>query len=1349
MKRQSQQGIALVITLILLTVITFMTVTFLVVSRHEGEQVDTTTQQNVSRWAAEGMAQMAEAQIIANLMGPNNGLTNLGLIVSADYVSQFYDNSGTPAQKAAVTNVNYTDINGNPLSTADLQQMLNNLQYLPRAPVFISTNKTQLNPEFRYYVDENGNGRFETNGLVMNQDVNGQAILDASGKPTFSVQVGDPEWVGFLEHPDQRHSASNFFLSRGAFIAIPISEALDVNYIHNQARLSAPIMKANAPEAYYRNQGVSTAEINLAAFLAMVNINVWGPQTNAGGGFYAYATDPNGTSTGTAFGDAAAIMQYRNSGNYNSLSSFQGLFGPPGVTPAVNSYLVNGAVDAYAVGPLMTGVNPPFVPAMQMVAYSANPWSGANNPVQLTRPRDLLTMIPNPGGPSANSFTNRLYSIGTALDTYDRYTFYRLLGQMGFSSAPEPAPYPMGGSSTPGISQVLPLPIPTNGIAVGGRNQMSYGTVPEAYPYLHGRKMNLNYNNLGRNGLALTATNFMPWAPVEFFTNAADRLLRTYYPTNFAIMLNGSPVVTNININFIPIYPVNFYTPGVHRLLQLAANMYDATTNKNAGVAPNNFDYPSVFRPYFARIGSGTNAVIYISGYQEQQPVFNSGDSFWNSPLDLRRQSDLSTFMGHSNPNTVDNIYGVPYVIGARTNLPNFNQFSMAPVVQVTRAMLESRSNGVLQTNISYQIGISNVMSVQCWNSYAGIFNRQVTVIVSNDFSGVLTNNFGGLPGAFAPLLTQPLSTTSTIPVWPVGYINTLLITNSFQYQLNNGMVILPNDYVQVSPPLYGTNSVLWNLLTPKVFVPDWVLIMTNRVRVIIQDFQSKRILDCVQLGGLGQLPGLDSQDDIVSNLAAASFPNASNNIWNMTPISPNNALPIGFFTQLQISLGSVQVAPKYWASPQGIPSQSTISQEISGFSNWVAHPTDPNLPLSKQVPYAPTTKYAKLYTWSANDPLVHYTVGDLTDLSQNSSPTNGIEQLSISDSNTTWATILYPRGGISPRYRPWTNDSGLNANMQSIPGNELEFKDPMIRQSSDWQFPTNKYPNVAWVGRVHRGTPWQTVYLKSHGPGYNSTNFPGTWQYWTGNQDPVDAQVTQPISDWALLDLFTTSPNDNASRGQLSVNQTNVAAWAAVLGDVMVISNTPKGFATNISITQSNVVGTVLTNTVQYLVSSINAQRASVGGGVFSSVGQLFSTPALTVASPFINTRGNPNLDTNLTDAVYERIPQQIGSLLRVGTPRYEIYAYGQALKPADKSIVQSGQFFGMCTNYQITGEVLTRTVVRFDNPPILPQYPRPGTQITYALPILGQSTYAVVTNTVPPVRAVVESFQILGPDQ
>ena len=119
-----------------------------------------------------------------------------------------------------------------------------------------------------------------------------------------------------------------------------------------------------------------------------------------------------------------------------------------------------------------------------------------------------------------------------------------------------------------------------------------------------------------------------------------------------------------------------------------------------------------------------------------------------------------------------------------------------------------------------------------------------------------------------------------------------------------------------------------------------------------------------------------------------------------------------------------------------------------------------------------------------------------------------------------------------------------------------------------------------------------------------------------------------------------------------------------------------------------------------------------------FTSVGQILAAPLLTVQSPFLNT-------TNVVpDYVYERIPQQIMSLLRLGSPRYVVFSYGQALKPADHSIVPSGQYFGLCTNYQIAGEVVTRTVLRIEN------YPIPG---------------HAATNS---PHVVVESFSVLPPE-
>jgi hypothetical protein len=109
----------------------------------------------------------------------------------------------------------------------------------------------------------------------------------------------------------------------------------------------------------------------------------------------------------------------------------------------------------------------------------------------------------------------------------------------------------------------------------------------------------------------------------------------------------------------------------------------------------------------------------------------------------------------------------------------------------------------------------------------------------------------------------------------------------------------------------------------------------------------------------------------------------------------------------------------------------------------------------------------------------------------------------------------------------------------------------------------------------------------------------------------------------------------------------------------------------------------------------------------------------------------------------MYEWLPQQVMSLLRCSSsPRYVIYCYGQALKPAPDSVYTTGgQFFGMVKNYQIVSEIATRAVVRF-NSTVTPLYPITSTNdgsgnlIWYSQPVL--------TNN----NAVIESFNILPPD-
>jgi hypothetical protein len=94
----------------------------------------------------------------------------------------------------------------------------------------------------------------------------------------------------------------------------------------------------------------------------------------------------------------------------------------------------------------------------------------------------------------------------------------------------------------------------------------------------------------------------------------------------------------------------------------------------------------------------------------------------------------------------------------------------------------------------------------------------------------------------------------------------------------------------------------------------------------------------------------------------------------------------------------------------------------------------------------------------------------------------------------------------------------------------------------------------------------------------------------------------------------------------------------------------------------------------------------------------------------------------------MYEWLPQQIMSLLRVGSPRYVIYSYGQTLKPVQGGVnLAAGANFGMVTNYQVAAEIATRTVVRMDTM---------------------RTNTASGAITVTPPHAVIESFNILPPD-
>ncbi|MDB6122032.1 MAG: hypothetical protein JWQ71_1025, partial [Pedosphaera sp.] len=1022
MKRRSEQGVALVVTLILLSVITFMTVTFLAVSRREREGVINRSNQNDAIFANNAGFEQAKAQIVAQMLANNNGF-NFDFLVSTNFINSAGFDPGFSPLTPVATNVNYEHLFGNttPLTPAQFQQNLANLLILPRAPVFITTNKNQAVAEFRYYLDLNRNGSYDPNGLVGLTNNSGLQILDTNNVPTTNFMRGDPEWVGILDHPDRPHSRSNLFIGRTAFVAMPIGNSLDINYIHNQAGLVSPTPPLGYP--FLRNQGVGTWEINLAAFLYTLNTNIWGVSAIN----YNYDPIGNGQTTGLGFQDAASILKYRYGGV--NLASVRALYGKPGADAFKLDF-----VDGYSAGLLMTNAFPLSVDSDP----PAEPWSGADNPVKFFTSQDLFNVGALPAGSAG--FSNSLYSAGTNISTYDRYTFYNLLAQMGVDSVPDRAD-----------------------------------------------KLNLNYMNIG----GLSPTNFISWTnALQFFTNAADRMLRAQY-TN------------SISITNIPIYDgTNFYySPAIHRVLQLAANIYDATTNRPFAPGATNY-YPSVFRPTF---GSKKGAV-FINGFVEEGTAVQN---YMIKPLSLPEDADTIA----KKPNLTTNIYGVPWVIGAKKGFPNFNEFAMQTVSQVTRKLQISRppntpnDRNTWSTNQMYVVGISNIMGVELWNSYSSNYSRAIDVVLFDDLTMTLTNDTGLVLTTNVPMAPVPFTIPATGPTQWQGFLNTQNPNKdklSFRAPLFTNVVLLPDSVYRQNPQGFVVST---NFEQNTAFrLPNFVLGVTNRLRVALLDNATKRVIDYVQFNGMDEVREITkdlSKDD--------KFPW----VWRTNRVGGITGPIEGIINQMQVSIGAVTVSLTEWNNARIKQStQQSKDLEINGFASFYNNPSA-NSNLLVEVPFSPTRKYSKARSWQANDPLVHYTLGDLTDVNDFQN-TNQLISV-IPPNGSTMTNVLVNIFAINGRYAPW----GGNPKQVADPNKyNLALKDPLVNNSDAWDFPTNKFPNVGWLGRVHRGTPWQTVYLKS------KSVDPVVWQQWSGNPNPANAVFSQPTNDWALLDIFTTAQN-------------------------------------------------------------------------------------------------------------------------------------------------------------------------------------------------------------------------------
>jgi Tfp pilus assembly protein PilX len=1295
-----ERGVALVITLLMLSAITFLAVALLVLTRSQREQATASLDVETAKAMSEAALARSQSQIIAHMKGQGD-LFNFDYMVSRNYINPNGFNIGEIGIYDA-TNVNYdaAQTNGNPAAVA---QNIANLFYDPRPPVFIRTNFNNLGAlyDFRFYVDLNRNGKFEPSGLMPLTNDGGGRVLDANSNTVFAYLNGEPEWIGVLQYPDYPHSATNRFIGRYAFVVLPMGKMLDYNFIHNYSKSFAgltttmPYSGSTSVDGFVRDQGVGPWELNLAGLLWGVDSNAY---TRPPAILYNYVQGiaPN---IGWAFDDAYSFLRFRYAPNY--FSSYT--YGSP--YPSSANLVFSGnwpslyGIDEYGTGSLFPAVN------YNSAGY---PWPGSYSPNNFYDIQDVF----DPTKTSTN-FISRLMQAGSVSNSYDRYMFLRLLASIGSGSAPELQTYVYGDVVTTNPAVQPPTLLRT--------------------------KVNLNWDNSYQisNNLNTSPTVLVPWTAetngaLAFFYNAAESLLRSqnFRFTN-GLDTNGNPIIAynHFGVTNIPIYnstnPSIRYTEQIHRMLQLAANIYDASRIDNYalgdGVGPTVLPQPSVFRPVVYTTHTNNVYAAYIGGYvsvtndalariQKMMPTGPNQFPLLKMPSDSTITAD-------------DNVWGIPWVVGAVKGLPAFDRFVANTSWMVTRKLLfrrqytinAGRTNGLPNkppqyTNQFFIMSVTNNFGIDAWNSYAEDVHAPLQIFATTVASITLTNNSLLHPAWFVTnytVSTSQLGTNLTywrgsgsrtnptmsdgmlaflqtniatmqpayfsesadefVPVY--GTTNTNSInTNSTGFGYNLGR-FLPGDLQQTAWPVYN-----WGLT-----VTNWV--MYAMVHPVDGTTNSGKVYDFVNLGPFGTTFML--RNLLYSGTNAGSIPvqgagavASAATYWDPTFVSSN--LPsVGVLNQIT---NGIQNDAYFAAEIAG-----TVVTNRRGGINSNLYFSCSNDVAATYPPPPSVTVWA--HTLLVNDPLVHYTVGDLTLPGP----------VSASDSQ-----IL----GENQRSEPWPLNNTIAQRQWS--GYNMTLKDPLIIGSDDWNFHTGLFPSVGLLGRVHRGTPWQTVFLKADPPQFvNGVN--QNQQAWIGHW--VSTLDTYPTNDYGLVDLFTAAPSDNAARGLVSVNQTNDGPWYALLAGVAV-NNTPPPAGHSIGpppiaipppvVDPTGIApllyGVTVTNFddngVQLLstIAGINAIRSAQPDGVFHNIGSVFNSPMLTVSSPYLN--ASNSLTGYFKDEEVEAIPQQVAGLLKLGQPQFVIYCYGQALKPKDIYFGSQPNLFNLCTNYQITGEYLTRAV-------------------------------------------------------
>ncbi len=798
--------------------------------------------------------------------------------------------------------------------------------------------------------------------------------------------------------------------------------------------------------------------------------------------------------------------------------------------------------------------------------------------------------------------------------------------------------------------------------------------------------------------LPLSAGQISTASPDCFFTMVASRLLASEM---------------NVNLSQIEIYPINQYTPAVHRLLQVTANIYDATSTNY---------FPTVFRPLFSVDAFGD---VYLIGYTNVPCI--SDPSQLAPPIEaatLSATPNLPTVV-LTNIYDVPWIIAARKGFPNFNEYVGENIVGMTRRLQFTRNTSGATLNEILPitgTNQMYTLSVNSSGGLDFWNSYTNNFTDAVTVEYRVITYLSLTNSdasTAGDPGGQVPSTPTTLGYFSSNSIlfagWPGSgqWIGGQPNTNSFYIPLNfvaftdMSNAVYRTPYASLTPGTlpsgFPAPSLVWtnyfnNVGQPmttvfetnvpagqQFYVPRWGLLTTNQLQVYILDRDGNGNNHVIDYVNLEQTGSQNLNNEIfVDDTNGVGNPNSPQGEWNAN-INPRYDIPWGIYNQIIISRG-FENAPAEDGTWQSDPVAATYSYAIAAqqahfeafFYPYGASATvndsygtafESNIDTTVQAPYAPT-RYAVGYTvLEANDPLVHYLASDMAP----SFPVSVQSEYNNSISNVPPpAAQPFTLGQLNWNFQPWGGNpyNRLNSNPSQWAITEpnaydLSERDPLVYGSDNWDFPMDQALSVTWLGRVHRGTPWQTIYLKS--PDILQEAFsigntlylgPNIWAEWTGDtvlsggEIYADAISMAPVADWKMAGVLAAMFNTNNFASLMSVNDPNTNDWQALLDGLTAFTNTTAGLEP-IVISSNSPQAAII-------ASAIESERMSQTAQYFHNLGDFLATPQLAYESPFLDLT-----DTNyfLTDAAYEIIPGQLLQLLRADSVGLAVSASGQVI--------------------------------------------------------------------------------------